>query len=379
MLGCNDGPDLTIFTGGQLSFPLRVYDAGYPSFEDQEFFLLQMDIQTDVLVPPGDQHGTLTAAQNWSTHFMLPSPVLNKSGAEQRLMKLHSEAPNSSATAGFFSPGDAGVNGSLGSKNQKIGNETNRWSMRNAMVFIPIGILLVPIIWISIQANYLDQLPNVPKVWTAPDSDVREVEISDLGASGIALLRFHDHRKFGIYFANVGLVVQAVFVYFIFLAYASAFEIRVEQYTYDAPLILLFVSCFFNALLMCAHFIQGKKLLKTTTPEGYENVHRLLVIIDSFILPVAAFVSGQMWISTSSSTSQYVFNCTSVAWVMQINRQIAKLMTWNLASHGGYSIKPNWVSVKDTDNNMELALYSLLASAILSAIFAPVAIYVMHE
>lgn len=250
------------------------------------------------------------------------------------------------------------------------------WSWTSVMVILPCLLIGCPLIWAWWQ------LPEVIKdeggindeIWTAHDENLREIDISSVGASGVALLRRHSDRQFGILLSFVGIMLQIVFLYFIavYSIQGAGKSALVEESKTPPP--LMFSSLFCNSMTCFASFITGMKTWDTSAPPGYEVLHRALVMLDSFIIPSIAVVVGSMYLCTSRTISALVFNATSMAFVCQINMQIAGLMGWSLSAHGGRAFQPGRVCIKDSVNTMQYAYYSLIGSALIALALIPVAI-----
>merc|ERR1719197_192659 len=96
-------------------------------------------------------------------------------------------------------------------------------------------------------------------------------------------------------------------------------------------------------------------------------MHRALVLLDSFCIPLVCGVVGSLYICTSRGISTLVFKSTSMAFICNINAQIAGLMSWSLSGHGGRAFQPANVSIKDSENSTQLANYSFATAAVLGA------------
>lgn len=246
------------------------------------------------------------------------------------------------------------------------------WSWTSVLVFLPCVLIGSPLIWAWWQLEVIKhEGSNTDEIWTAHDDDLREIDILEIGASGVALLRRHSDRQFGILLSFVGIMLQIVFLYFIAVYSIQGAGKLGERKT---PLPLMFCSLFCNSMTCCASFITGMKTWDTSAPLGYEVLHRALVLLDSFIIPSIAVVVGSMYLCTSRTISALVFSATSMAFVCRINMQIAGLMSWSLSAHGGRAFQPAKVCIKDSVNTMQYAYYSLIGSALIALAMMPVAI-----
>jgi hypothetical protein len=244
------------------------------------------------------------------------------------------------------------------------------------LVFLPCVLLGVVFLWAWLQ---LDEI-KVDEVWTAQDENLREVDISLIGASGVALLRKPSDRQFGISLSFAGIMLQIVFLYFIAVSSVRLQGVSKTIASYDqaAPGPLLFCSMFFNSMTCCANFASGVKAWETSAPVGYENIHHALVFLDSFLIPSVAIVIGSIYLWSSTTISGLVFNATAMAFVCRINMQIAGLMSWSLSAHGGRAFQPARVCIKDSVNTVQYAYYSLIGSALVAMAMMPVAIIFRH-
>lgn len=246
-------------------------------------------------------------------------------------------------------------------------------SWGNNLVILPCLVVGGPLFWIW---YHLEDVRKSDEIFTATDADLREIEISRVGASGVALLRRQCDRHTGIMFAFAGIMLQTVFLYY--MAVASCRKIY-EEVTQDVspsptPVPLLFCSLFCNTLVCCASLILGMKCLTTTAPQGYEELHRVLVYLDSFVIPLVSAAVGALLLCSSRGIASLVFNSTAMAFVCSINMQIAGLMSWSLSGHGGRAFQPANVSIKDSENSTQYAHYSFIASAVVASVTVPVGI-----
>lgn len=245
-------------------------------------------------------------------------------------------------------------------------------SWENNLVIIPclaVGITLYRA-WSQIESK-----GKPDDIFTARDADLREVEISRVGASGVALLRRQSDRHTGIMFAFTGIMLQTIFLYFIavFCGQRIAHEVSypgAEQI--PTPIALLFCSLFCNTLTCCASLILGLKCWSTSAPDGYQKLHETLVILDSFVIPSVCMVVGALYLCASNGISSLVFNSTAMAFICSINMQIAGLMSWSLSGHGGRAYQPSNVSIKDSENSTLYANYSFIASIVVALVTLPI-------
>jgi len=245
------------------------------------------------------------------------------------------------------------------------------WSWTSVMVMLPCMLIGGPLIWAWWQLDIIKQEgTNTDEIWTAHDENLREIDIWAVGASGVALLRRHSDRQFGILLSFVGIMLQIVFLYFIAVCTIQRVGLLGARKT---PLPLMFCSLFCNSMTCCASFITGMKAWDTSAPSGYEKLHHALVMLDSFIIPSIAVAVGNMYLCASKNISSLVFSATSMAFVCGINMQIAGLMSWSLSAHGGRAFQPGRVCIKDSVNTMQYAYYSLVGSAFVALAMTPVA------
>jgi hypothetical protein len=239
----------------------------------------------------------------------------------------------------------------------------------NVMVIIPCLVIGLPLVWHWCQ---LDNLDDVDEIWTAHDADLRETDISYVGASGVALLRRHSDRKFGVLLSIVGIMLQIVFLYYI-----AVYSIRRawQPVVHESPLALVFCSMFCNSMTCCSSFITGIKAWDTKAPKGYENLHHALVGLDSFSIPTISVVVGNIYLCTSKDVAGLVFSATAMAFVCRINMQISGLMSWSLSGHGGRAFQPANVCIKDSVNTMRYAYYSLICATVVTLLMLPLAIH----
>merc|ERR1719199_246803 len=103
-------------------------------------------------------------------------------------------------------------------------------------------------------------------------------------------------------------------------------------------------------------------------------MHEALVVLDSFVIPLVCSMLGSLYICTSRGISLLVFKSTSMAFICNINAQIAGLMSWSLSGHGGRAFQPANVSIKDSENSTLLANYSFIASIVVALVTLPIAL-----
>jgi len=243
-------------------------------------------------------------------------------------------------------------------------------SWRNNLVILPCLVVGSPLFWIWYK---LEPMGKGDEIFTAIDADLREVEISRVGASGVALLRRQCDRHTGIMFAFTGIMLQTIFLYFI--AVLSGQKIYHETIQYGdgtpTPVALLFCSLFCNTMSCCSSLILGIKCWATKAPEGYQQLHEILVVLDSFVIPSLCAMVGSMYLCTANGISSLVFNATAMAFICSINMQIAGLMSWSLSGHGGRAFQPANVSIKDSENSTQHAHYSFVASVVVAVVTLP--------
>lgn len=249
-------------------------------------------------------------------------------------------------------------------------------SWRNNLVIIPCLIVGSPLIYIWYKLEHELNGPNSGRkdeIFTAVDADLREVEIARVGASGVCLLRRMCDRHTGIMFAFTGIMLQTIFLYFIAVGCITRIEHEAFAGTSGdpTPVALIFCSLFCNTLTCCASLILGVKCWATKPPEGYQDLHNALVLLDSFIIPSVCTVVGALYLCTSNGISSLVFSSTSMAFICSINAQIAGLMSWSLSGHGGRAFQPANVSIKDAENSTLYAHYSFVASFIVAFVTLP--------
>lgn len=239
----------------------------------------------------------------------------------------------------------------------------------NTLILIPCLGVGGPLFWIW----YHLEPDGKDVIFMAMDADLREVDISRVGASGVALLRRQCDRHEGIRFALTGIMLQTIFLYFI----AVSCILRVnEQSTLGStskptPVILLFCSLFCNTMVCCSSVILGMKCLETNAPEGYQQLHKILVLLDSFVIPGMCTIVGGWYLCTSNGISSLVFDATAMGFIISINKQIAGLMSWSLSGHGGRAFQPAAVSIKDSQNSTQHAQYSFIASVVVATVMFP--------
>lgn len=243
-------------------------------------------------------------------------------------------------------------------------------SFSNNLVIIPCLVVGGPLfrLWYNLQPEGKGE-----EIFTAIDADLREVEISRVGASGVSLLRRQCDRHTGIMFAFAGIMLQTVFLYYIAVTSCrkTIEEINMEGDSLPTPIPLLFCSLFCNTLVCCASLILGMKCFSTAAPPGYEELHKAFVLMDSFVIPLVSAVVGALLLCTSRGITSLVFNATAMAFICSINMQVAGLMSWSLSGHGGRAFQPAHVSIKDSQNSTQHAAYSFIASAAVATVIIP--------
>jgi hypothetical protein len=246
------------------------------------------------------------------------------------------------------------------------------FSWRNNLVIIPCLAVGGPLYYIW---NKLEPTGKADDIFTAIDADLREVEIARVGASGVALLRRQCDRHTGIMFAFTGIMLQTIFLYFVFASCFQriAHEWEPHSHADTTPIALIFCSLFCNTLVCCSSLILGRKCWSTKAPEGYQQIHEALVCLDSFAIPSVCMFVGALYLCTSDGISSLVFSSTSMAFICSINSQIAGLMSWSLSGHGGRAFQPANVSIKDSENSTEYAHYSFILSGIVALVTLPIA------
>lgn len=240
----------------------------------------------------------------------------------------------------------------------------------NTLVIIPCVAVGGPLFWIW---YHLEPVGKGDVVYTAMDADLRDVEISRVGASGVALLRRQCDRHTGIMFAFTGIMLQTIFIYFIAVSCVLRIQAQAayEGPSVPTPIILLFCSLFCNTMVCCSSVILGMKCLATNAPEGYQELHEMLVLLDSFVIPGMCTIVGALYLCTSNGISSLVFDATAMGFIISINMQIAGLMSWSLSGHGGRAFQPANVSIKDSENSTQHAYYSFYAGAVVATVMIP--------
>jgi len=244
-------------------------------------------------------------------------------------------------------------------------------SWENNLVIIPALLVGGFLFW---RWYTLDPPGKMDDIFTARDADLREVEISKIGASGVTLLRRQSDRHTGIMFAFTGIMLQTIFLYFIavFLFDRISREAEHRDTGSPTPVALLFCSLFCNTMTCCSSFILGLKCRATKSPDGYEKLHETLVLLDSFVIPSVCIVVGSLYLCASNGISSLVFNSTAMAFICSINMQIAGLMSWSLSGHGGRAFQPANISIKDSENSTVYAQYSFIASLVVALATLPI-------
>jgi len=243
----------------------------------------------------------------------------------------------------------------------------------NTMVIVPMIVVAIPLGWAWWQ---LLSFAHSDEVWTAQDADLREVDISQIGASGVVLLRTPSDRKLAILLSFAGIMLQTMFLYFMSLY--SWMNVGGTKVTHDAPCVLLFGSIFMNTVSCCASMITGMKAWHTTAPKGYETIHCILVGLDSFVIPSVSVLVGSVFLCTSSNIASLVLSSTAMAFVCSINSRLAALISWSLSAHGGRIYQPAKLGIKDAVNSMQYTYMSLAFAALFSIIMVPVGIFVFR-
>jgi len=244
-------------------------------------------------------------------------------------------------------------------------------SWENNLVIIPALLVGGFLFW---RWYTLDPPGKMDDIFTARDADLREVEISKIGASGVTLLRRQSDRHTGIMFAFTGIMLQTIFLYFIavFLFDRISREAEHRDTGSPTPVALLFCSLFCNTMTCCSSFILGLKCRATKSPDGYEKLHETLVLLDSFVIPSVCIVVGSLYLCASNGISSLVFNSTAMAFICSINMQIAGLMSWSLSGHGGRAFQPANISIKDSENSTLYAQYSFIAAIVVALATLPI-------
>mmetsp|Transcript_70369 Transcript_70369/g.139566 ORF Transcript_70369/g.139566 Transcript_70369/m.139566 type:complete len:717 (+) Transcript_70369:98-2248(+) len=231
----------------------------------------------------------------------------------------------------------------------------------NMGVFIPWGLLAIPLGIISFRLTEIENEKD--KIYTAEDDNLRHTEISSIGISGVALLRRPSDRRWAIRCAFVSLLLQVAFLYFI-IVYDFAFLFTKGQghAVFIRTPVLLFCGVLVNALSCCSIMISGSKMWHTAAPEGYEDIHRILVALDSFIIPAVCIIAGTLYLCTANGIMSLVFSSTALHFVVSFNARFAGLLSWSLSVHGGRAFKPTEVLIKDDVDSMTYAQRSLIFS-----------------
>lgn len=231
----------------------------------------------------------------------------------------------------------------------------------NIGIFIPWGLLAIPLSIISVRLAEVENEKD--KIYTAEDENLRHTDISLIGISGVALLRRPSDRRWAIRCAFVSLLLQVAFLYFI-VVYDFAFLFTKGQAhaVFIRTPVLLFCGVLVNALSCCSIMISGSKMWHTAAPEGYQDIHHILVALDSFIIPAVCIVAGTLYLCTASGIMSLVFSSTALQFVVSFNARFAGLLSWSLSVHGGRAFKPTEVLIKDDVDSMSYAQRSLIFS-----------------
>lgn len=229
----------------------------------------------------------------------------------------------------------------------------------NIGIFIPWGLLAIPLGIISFRLCEVENEKD--KIYTAEDENLRHTEICTIGISGVALLRRPSDRRWAIRCAFVSLLLQVAFLYFI-VVYDFAFLLTEKHAVFIRTPVLLFCGVLVNALSCCSIMISGSKMWHTAAPEGYQDIHRILVALDSFIIPSVCIVAGTLYLCTSNGIMSLVFGSTALQFVVSFNARFAGLLSWSLSVHGGRAFKPTEILIKDDVDSMTYAYRSLIFS-----------------
>lgn len=234
-----------------------------------------------------------------------------------------------------------------------------KWFL-NLCLLAPWALLTIPLAWIWLELRKLSNEKD--NVWTAEDENLRTVEIAVLGISAVALLRRPSDRRWAIRCGFVAFFMQVAFIYFILLFdFASLSGNHFKAIFAKTPL-LVFCALVINTLTSCTVMISGAKALRTTAPEGYEKIHRILVILDKFIMPAVCIIAGTLFLCTSTGINSLIFRSTSMSFVLNFNERFASLLSWSLSAHGGRAFRPTEVQIKDDVDSMTYAWRSLVFS-----------------
>jgi len=250
----------------------------------------------------------------------------------------------------------------------------------NIGIFIPWGLLAIPL---GIISSRLAEVENEKdKIYTAEDENLRHTDIALIGISGVALLRRPSDRRWAIRCAFVSLLLQVAFLYFIIVYdFAFLFTERQAHAVFIRTPVLLLCGVLVNALSCCSIMISGSKMWHTAAPEGYQDIHRILVALDSFIIPAVCIVAGTLYLCTASGIVDLVFSSTALQFVVSFNARFAGLLSWSLSVHGGRAFKPTEVLIKDDVDSMTYAQRSLIFSfgwALLTVIIGSILVGVLE-
>jgi hypothetical protein len=234
-----------------------------------------------------------------------------------------------------------------------------KWFL-NILLLVPWALLSIPVAWIWFELRKLADEKDM--IWTAEDENLRTVEISQLGISAVALLRRPSDRRWAIRMGFISFFMQVAFIYFIVLFDIASLSGNHFKAIFAKTPLLVFCALVINTLSACTVMISGAKALRTTAPEGYGKIHRMLVVMDKFVMPSVCMIAGTLFLCTSTGINSLIFRSTSMGFVLNFNERFASLLSWSLSAHGGRAFRPTEVQIKDDVDSMSYAWRSLVFS-----------------
>lgn len=217
--------------------------------------------------------------------------------------------------------------------------------------------------------------------------------VGELGATGLALmLDGATDQQPALLISGIGFVLQCMFIFYM-LVYI--FEQEHDRERAHVP--LLFAAVYLNSIISTSSIMQGIKALGGLTEQISnqaflgEQAARMVIVLDSMVIPGLMVVVGGLWLGTSSSIEDLVLNATAVAFVNDIDNAMGRIIDWALGSarkgdsrycawHGdleknavfGY----NQVGVTDSDN-ISLAVYAVLGMLPVAAVITAVSYFLV--
>lgn len=286
---------------------------------------------------------------------------------------LRFSGPREAVLAGFFrsdsgstvaAPGGPKLSHKTFSKLSERGTKGRESFLMDIMAVVPLVAVGLPISFILTSLVAIGKPSNPDELWTPTDADLREVGLEEVGGIGVALLRRTKDRRAAIRTACAGLVLEVLFLYFLLVSCLEGFR-SIEKGT---PLVLLWSSMFFHIISCCTSIIRGIKAWDTACPENYATIHRIMVMMEGFLIPVATGFIGCIFLAKSDGITDLVLNTTAVGWISQANLQMAGLIVWSLSAHGGRVYQPTRVCIKDSVNSMRYAFYTLGGAATIALV-----------